>query len=250
MTATMIRIAATTVALALAAGHARAYDDDVRARVFDFDGDATGTLPEGWKAEGTHQKGRVATWEVIADPSAPSKPNVLALTAVNHDSGSAYNLCLTDRISFQDGTIEVSLRAESGAEDQGGGPIWRVKDKNNYYICRANPLESNFRVYYVKDGTRKQLASARLDIPSNQWHTIKIEHHGSHIVCSFNGQKLLEAEDSTLPEAGGIGLWTKADAVTAFDNVIVTPVVAVGTSSKANEQEDEDDDDDQDEYDD
>jgi uncharacterized membrane protein YkoI len=228
-------------------------EDEEQASALNFDKDATGKLPEGWKAEGTNQKGPVATWQVTADPTAPSKPNALALTASTHGSSGTFNICWTDHVRFQDGTIELSLRPESGAEDQGGGPIWRVKDKDNYYICRANPLESNFRVYYVKDAVRKQLASAKLDIPSNKWHTIKIEQHGSHIVCSFDGQRLLEADDNTLPEAGGIGLWTKSDAVTAFDNLNVTPggndqgkAVGKGKAEGKENGKDEDDDDDND----
>lgn len=241
--------AATGALTTVAEAHEEEDEDEEPASALNFDKDAAGKLPEGWRAEGTNQNGPVATWEVTADPTAPSKPNVLALTASTHGSSGTFNICWTDRIRFQDGTIELSLRPESGAEDQGGGPIWRVKDKDNYYICRANPLESNFRVYYVKDGARKQLASAKLDIPSNKWHTIRIEQHGSHIVCSFDGQKLLEADDNTLPEAGGIGLWTKADAVTAFDNLNVTPGggdqgKVEGKGKPKDEDEDDDDDDD------
>lgn len=186
-----------------------------------FDKEIPGKLPSGWKVESTKQDGPLATWEVTADPSAPSAPSVLALTSSKHGSDSTFNLCWTDRVKFKDGSIELKFKAVAGEVDRGGGPIWRVKDKDNYYICRANPLESNFRVYYVKDGKRKQLASASLEIPSGTWHTIKVEHVGDHIVCSLDGKQLLDVHDSTFTEPGGVGFWTKADAVTSFDDLIV-----------------------------
>lgn len=189
--------------------------------VLNFDQEKAGELPPGWKAEGTNQKGPVATWKVIGDDTAPSKPNALALASTNHDSGSTFNICWTERVPFQDGRIEVAVKAISGVEDQGGGPIWRVQDKDNYYICRANPLESNFRVYYVQDGSRKQLASANTQIPTGRWLTLAVEHRGDHIVCFLNGEKLLEATDNHIPKAGGVGLWTKADSVTSFDDLVV-----------------------------
>jgi hypothetical protein len=148
---------------------------------------------------------------------------VLSLTKTNHESGSTFNLCWTDGLRFKEGRITVSLKPNTGQEDQGGGPIWRVQDKDNYYICRANPLESNFRVYYVKDGSRTQLATANVTIPSGRWHTIAIEHRGDKIVCSLNGEKLLEATDNHFPDAGGVGLWTKSDAASSFDDLEIEP---------------------------
>lgn len=197
------------------------------ATVFNFDKDAAGKLPSGWKAEGTNQKGPVATWQVAKDdpPKAASSPNVLSLTSVNHDSGGTYNICWTDTVKFTDGVIEVKARANTGKEDQGGGPIWRVKDKDNYMIARYNPLEENFRVYYVKDGSRKQLATAKITpaIPAGQWFTIRIEQKGSAITCSLNGKKELEATDDHITAEGGVGVWTKADAATSFDDLKVEP---------------------------
>ena len=114
------------------------------------------------------------------------------------------------------------MNARSGRIDQGGGPIWRVKDENNYYICRANLLEDNLRLYYVKDGSRHQLASATVKIEGARWHTILVHHEDDQIACSLNGQSLLKVTDNTFPDAGFIGVWTKADAATAFDDILVT----------------------------
>ncbi|MHC4064956.1 MAG: family 16 glycoside hydrolase, partial [Planctomycetota bacterium] len=206
----------------LSAGDKKQVERASKSVKLSFDDASVGKLPEGWKVEGTRQSGPVATWMVQADATAPSKPNVLALTDPKEGVGHTFNLCWSDTIRFQDGEIELSFKALSGMEDQGGGPVWRVQGKDNYYICRANPLESNFRVYHVKDAKRKTLASAKLDIPSGKWHTIKIEHRGNHIRCHLNGRKLLDVKDDTFAEAGGIGLWTKADAVTSFDDLAVT----------------------------
>jgi hypothetical protein len=206
-----------TVGVAVAVGAGVAWRAEVMR--FDFDKDAVGALPKGWKAEGTKQQGTVATWQVIADSTAPSQPNALMLTKVNHTSNDTCNICWNDSVKFEDGMIELSFRSDSGKSQQGGGPVWRVKDANNYYVCCASPIEGNFRIYPVKDGTLKQLATADSPVPTGKWHTIKIEHRGDNIVASLNGKKLLEAKDATLKDAGGVGLWTKADAVTAFDDI-------------------------------
>ena len=184
-----------------------------------FDDLDAGPVPEPWKVQATHECGPLASWAVVADASTPSSPNVLALTRTNHDSASSFNLCWNDEIQFQDGIITLRFKANSGDVDQGGGPMWRVQDKDNYYICRANPLEDNFRLYRVVHGHRKQIASARVKVTSGQWHTIRINQKGEDISCSFDGEELLSATDATFPDAGGVGFWTKADAVTSFDDL-------------------------------
>ncbi len=185
---------------------------------FTFDELHGGVLPAGWKGQATNRRGPLATWKVTKDSSAPSGNKVLSLVKVNHTFGGTFNLCWTDRVHFLNGEIAVKFRANSGLEDQGGGVIWRVRDKDNYYICRYNPLEKNFRIYYVKDGARRMLASARIQLPAHQWHGLKITMNGDQMAGYLNGKKLLEVKDHTFPEAGGVGLWTKADAATSFDD--------------------------------
>jgi len=188
---------------------------------FTFDEVAVGKIPANWKVQATNQRGPLATWQVVEDSIAPSGKNVLALLRPNHTFGGTFNLCWTDRIQFLNGTITVHFKANSGEEDEGGGVIWRAKDKDNYYISRYNPLEDNFRIYYVKDGARRMLASARLKLPVHVWHTMKIVQNANKISGYLNGKKLLEVEDNTFPESGGVGLWTKADAATSFDGFSV-----------------------------
>ena len=191
-----------------------------------FDDVPVGQLPEGWSVEGTNQRGPVASWVVRTREGAPSRPNVFALTDPKDGASATFNLSWTDRVRFADGVVEVKVHANSGREDQGGGPIWRVQDKDNYYIVRWNPLENNFRLYLVKDGDRKMLKSANVEADAAAWHTVRIEHTGDDILCAFDDEVLLRARDQTFQTPGGVGLWTKADAATAFDDLIVTPRAA------------------------
>ena len=193
---------------------------------WNFDGDAEGGLPRGWSIHETRPKGRTAQWQVLARDDAPSPPNVLELTR-SQNRGRTYNLAIAEGTSFGDFDLTVAVRAVAGKEDQGGGPIWRCRDENNYYICRFNPLEDNYRVYKVVDGKRKQLASAKVRTEAGRWHTVRVRMAGDRIVCDLDGSMLLDVEDDTFPEPGRVGLWTKADAETAFDDLGVTPLKRV-----------------------
>jgi hypothetical protein len=180
-----------------------------------------GPEPRGWLAESTGGSGPAATWQVRADSAAVSPPNVLSLVATNHSSQDRFNLFWSRDPRFEDGRIALAVRADEGEIDRGGGPVWRVQDANNYYICRINPLESNYRVYAVEKGVRRQLATALVDISAG-WHRIEVEHVGDRITCWLDDKKLLEARDATITVPGGVGLWTKADARTSFDDLVVT----------------------------
>lgn len=176
-----------------------------------FDADKAGGATAGFKTA-------VGEWKVAADDSAPSKPNVLAQTAKN--SGSTFNLVFVEGSSWKDLDVSVKMKAVAGDEDQGGGLVWRAKDAKNYYIARFNPLEDNHRLYKVVDGKRIQLASATVK-PGAGWHELKVEMKGNGIECYLDGKKLLEAKDDTFKEAGMIGLWSKADAQSQFDDLKV-----------------------------
>ena len=192
----------------------------VNAETFSFDGDKAGEVPNGWSIRQTNPTNRRATWGVLTDSTAPSKPNVMALTRTENYNGT-FNLVIADRTSFQDLDLSVKVKPVGGEEDQGGGPIWRCKDENNYYICRFNPLEANYRVYKVVNGRRKQLDSAKVKSRAGKWYTVRATMVGDQITCYLDGEKLLEARDNTFANAGMIGFWTKADAVTSFDDVAV-----------------------------
>jgi hypothetical protein len=137
------------------------------------------------------------------------------------NEGDYYNLLILDKLTYLDFTLTVKLKAVGGEEDQGGGLIWRCFDNNNYYIARCNPLEHNFRFYRVVNGNRKQLISVDCNIKTGTWFTMTIEMKSNKISCSLNGSRMIETEDDTFKSPGYIGLWTKADAVTYFDDITI-----------------------------
>jgi Domain of Unknown Function (DUF1080) len=171
-------------------------------------------LPDGFTQTGTGKLQNL-DWKIVND-----KGNRI-VAQLSKNEGDYYNLLILDKIKYQDFTLTVKLKAVAGEEDQGGGLVWRYIDNNNYYIARCNPLEHNFRLYRVVSGNRKQLISVDSDIKTGIWFTMTIEMKGNRIFCSLNGKKMIEATDDTFKSPGNIGLWTKADAVTYFDDITV-----------------------------
>jgi hypothetical protein len=194
-----------------------------KARTLQFAKVDLGKVPAGWKADKTG-KGEGSTWQVVADDTAPSKTGfVLAQTA--ESPASLFNLCVIDDTKLKDVELIVDFKAVKGKNDQGGGIVWRYQDANNYYIARMNPLEDNFRVYKVVDGKRSpEFQNAEVKIPAGEWHTLKVKQVGDRIECFLDGKKYLDVKDDAITMAGKVGLWTKADAQTYFDDFrISTP---------------------------
>jgi len=183
----------------------------LKAQTLNFDDAKTGEAPAGWTA--TKTGSGTAKWTVEKDATAPSKPNVLK------QSGEAtYPVCLKDDTSIKDGFVEVKFKPVSGKEDQAGGVIWRAKDKDNYYIARANALEDNVTIYHTISGKRVSFKSTDTKVAANQWHTLRVVFVGSQFTVTFNGNPIITATDDKIKGAGHVGLWTKADSVTLFDD--------------------------------
>ncbi len=162
--------------------------------------------------------GTLSNWHLISDIKAPSGRKALEVVPNPRTNyGSCFNVFLYRGFQAKDLKISVWVRAVKGREDQGGGPIWRAKDANNYYVVRWNPQENNFRLYYVKNARRKMLASAKVRSNPHKWHRIVVEQRGDFIKCYFDGHLLIQKQDRTFSDPGTIGLWSKADAQTAFD---------------------------------
>jgi len=212
-------------------GIALAQESDQKPQTeWTFDTNEPGKTPTGWRVAETKSSGKSGAWTVVADDGAPSKPNVVKLNTQADDS--TFNLLVAEKAVFKDLDIRARVKAISGEVDQGGGLMWRVKDENNYYICRINPLEGNFRVYKVVDGKRTQLHSEKLETKTGQWYEIRAVMTGDHMECFVDGKPYLHVHDDTFEEAGMIGLWTKADASSAFDDVAVyAPPVQEATES-------------------
>jgi hypothetical protein len=118
----------------------------------------------------------------------------------------------------------VRFKPMSGSEDRAGGVVWRAKDANNYCVVRANALEGNVVAYKTANGTRSSLDlvgqkggyGVKTAVAANQWHTLRVDFAGPRFKVIFDGKALFEVEDATFTQAGMVGLWTKADSVTAF----------------------------------
>ncbi len=188
--------------------------------VYNFDSDSTGQLSGKSHAARTGS-GSESKWVVLSDPTAPSKPNVVAQTSTDR-TDYRFPLLIADEGSFQDLDLSVKFKAVSGSIDRAGGLVFRLKDPNNYYIVRANALENNYRLYHVVNGRRSQFAGANLKVTSGEWHELRVEAAGNKITCYYDGNKKIEATDDTFKDAGKVGLWTKADSVTYFDDLKAT----------------------------
>lgn len=194
---------------------------DLKSQVrqkWDFESTSLGELPKGWKQERTLQLRPGSQWEV-QDSSSGRSRSLAQISAEGEKK--QFNLCIADK-SIGDLTLSVQLKAKAGHIDRGGGIVWRHQDPLNYYIMRWNPLELNLRLYKVVEGIRTQLDTAEAPGDPNAWHTIKIVSVGRDIRGYFDGKLLIEAEDDQFLNSGNIGLWTKADAVTNFDELTVT----------------------------
>jgi len=188
--------------------------------VYNFDSDTPRQLPAKFHAARTGS-GAESKWVVMDDPTAPSKPNVVAQTS-SDPTDYRCPLLIADEGSFQDLDLSVRFKAVSGSIDRAGGLVFRLKDPNNYYVVRANALENNYRLYRVVNGRRSQFAGANFKATSGEWHELRVEAAGNKITCYYDGTKKVEATDDTFKDAGKIGLWTKADSVTYFDDLKVT----------------------------
>jgi len=181
------------------------------AETVNFDDMRPGAAPTGWTA--TQTGSGTAKWAIEKDESAPSKSNVLK------QSGQAtFPVCIKDDTSLKDGFVEVKFKPVSGKEDQAGGVIWRVQDANNYYIARANALEDNVTIYHTINGKRVAFKNIKTKVKSGVWHTLRVHFEGNKFTVTFDGNKVIEATDQSFPNAGKVGVWTKADSVTLFDD--------------------------------
>lgn len=182
-----------------------------QAETQNYDKVKAGQLPEGWVA-GVTGKGS-PKWSVERDLSAPSKPNVL-----RQSGEGTYPWCVKKDVSLADGHVEVKFKPVAGKEDQAGGLVWRWQDGDNYYIARANALEDNVTIYHTVKGRRVSFKNADVKVSSGEWHSLRVDFNGKQFTVSFDGKKVIEAEDGTFSKPGAVGVWTKADSVTLFDD--------------------------------
>ena len=181
------------------------------ATTFGFDQDRPGSPPSGWTCGVTGRGGPI--WSVRSDPSAPSKPNVL----VQNGNGT-FPWCIRPDVFLRDGFVEVKFKPEGGREDQAGGLLWRWQNADHYYVARANALENNVSLYYTDAGRRITLKYVDAPVPRAQWSILRVEFVGKRIRVFLNGKSCIDIDDTHIVDAGAVGVWTKADSVTAFDD--------------------------------
>lgn len=194
----------------------------------DFEAASTGAVPPGFSAR-LSGKGRPPIWEVLNVPDAPSGSQVLAQTDAD-PTPSRFPVLVLESTTVRDVELSVAFKPISGRVDQAAGLVWRYQDPDNYYVVRANALEDNVVLYKMEGGRRSDLDIKNagrtygldVEVPGGEWSELGVNVVGDLFTVSLDGTKLFEVEDETFRQAGRVGLWTKADSVTWFDELTVT----------------------------
>lgn len=202
-------------------GNRQSKDDSMKANGTDttitFDGSEVSKLPTGWSAE-------TGEWKIAGDAAN-------AALKMERNMGSSFNIAVLGQKYYEDLSIEARIKAIQGDEDRGGGLVWRYVDKDNYYIIRANPLENNIRLYMVVSGKRKQLESKDISMNTGDWFSIKVVTKGNRIECYYNSNKVFDTTDKTFTNAGLVGFWSKADAVSLFDDMNISNLTPISSNN-------------------
>jgi hypothetical protein len=196
-----------------------------QTRKVDFEQDAVGQPPSGFVFGHTRKAGAPGRWIVQQDGGGKF------LAQLDPDrTGNRFPVAVVADVSAADVDLSARFRPVSGRVDQAGGLVWRYQNEDNYYIVRANALENNVVLYKVQNGQRMDLPvqgegrtyGKPADVPAGQWSTLRVVAAGSRFEVYINGRRLYEVEDATFTGAGRVGVWTKADSVTHFDDLTVT----------------------------
>ncbi|MCK1641725.1 hypothetical protein IVA95_30315 [Bradyrhizobium sp. 157] len=180
-----------------------------------------GSRPAGFTFAQTG-RGAEGEWTVTADPTAAAGRAIEQTSTDRTDY--RFPLAIHESFSAANVAVELRFKAVAGRIDQAGGIVVRLQDADNYYVVRANALEDNVRFYRVVQGRREQLKGADLRITANEWHSLGLRAEGDRFSISYDGKALFSVTDRTFAEAGGVALWTKADSVTRFDRIAITPL--------------------------
>lgn len=177
-----------------------------------FDSGKEGTVPKGWQA-GMTGFGDF-DWKLEKDSTAPSGSLVL-----NQSSDGMFPWCVKKDSHLANGFVSVKVKPISGNVDRAAGVVWRWKDEDNYYVARANALEDNVSIYYMKDGERVTLKYEKVPrVERNVWQTLRVDFEGERFIVSFEGQKVIDITDDAIKGEGRVGVWTKEDSITSFDD--------------------------------
>ena len=189
------------------------------AETINFDSLSPGALPAEWVC-GVTGRG-TSRWTVEPAADAPSRSNIVKQSGVGD-----FPWCALKRASVSDGYVEVRFKALSGRADQAGGVMWRWKDGDNYYVARANALENNVSLYYTANGRRNTIKYVDAPVAGNVWHVLRVEFSGASVRVALDGKTYIDVSDTHIGGPGAVGMWTKADSVTAFDDFSFGPLAA------------------------
>lgn len=177
--------------------------------------------PPGFSFQRTGQ-GAVGDWRIVADPSAAGGRALAQLSADRTDY--RFPLAIWKSLTAADIEVTARFKAVGGSVDQAGGIAVRLTSPDDYYVVRANALENNVRFYRVIRGRREQLAGADIEVAQGIWHSLGLKAQGARFTISYDGRVLYEVTDRSLAAPGQVALWTKADSITRFDLVTITPL--------------------------
>jgi hypothetical protein len=180
-----------------------------------------GSAPPGFSVALTGN-GAPGEWRVVADADSTAG-KAIAQTSTDR-TDYRFPLAIYQPISASKVDVVVRFKPVAGRVDQAGGVAVRLTSKDDYYVARANALEDNVNFYRVVGGRRQQIKGAGVKVAGNQWHTLGLRAEGERFTVSFDGRPLFIAEDKTFAGPGQVALWTKADSVTHFDAVSITPL--------------------------
>ena len=185
--------------------------------IWNFDRDQPGTLPSDFSIGTLFDGRRAGDWQVLSTDRAKSPPHVLG-QLMGKGADHAYKTVFINGTTASDIDLRVSFLSLDGKADMGGGLMWRATDDRNYYLTRVNPLEQNIRIYRVVKGVRQMLKNFDHIIDVRAWHTLHVTMRGCQIQVFFDQRQAFDLCDETFRE-GRIGLWTKSDAITYFDDL-------------------------------
>lgn len=215
--------------LALLAGLAVAHAQTAALFSVDFEEMDVGLQPTGFSTALTGDGGP-ANWVVEPRDASSGEANVLVQRS-NEKINYRFPLCVYEDFVAKNVELTVRFRPMFGQIDQAAGMVWRYRDTNNYYVARANALEDNVVLYKMEDGKRSDLRPTgsglfaygkTAAVPMDQWSTLRVVVIGEKFSVYLNDEHLFDVEDETFPEGGRVGLWTKADSVTSFDDFTIT----------------------------
>jgi hypothetical protein len=166
--------------------------------------------------------GGAAEWRVVADPTATNQKAIAQTSKERTDY--RFPLAIYKSVSATNVDVVVRFKPLSGNVDQAGGIAVRLTTPDDYYVARANALEDNVRFYRVVKGKREQLQGTNIKVARTEWHTLGLRAEGDKFTVSFDEKPLFTAQDKTFTNSGKVALWTKADSVTHFDSISITPL--------------------------